>query len=91
MKKLSATVKGRVQGVGYRMFARDAARRLSLSGYVQNLPDGTVFVSASGVETDLHDLVLQLQRGPWGARVERVDCEWSEVAHSETTGFEVRA
>ena len=91
MRKLSATVMGRVQGVGYRMFARDTARRLGLSGYVQNKPDGTVYVSAVGAETALNELLRHLARGPWGARVEQVECEWSDVPTSENIGFEVRA
>ena len=91
MKKLAAIITGRVQGVGYRMFARDTARRLGLSGYVRNLPDGSVFVTASGDEAALKDLVRHLERGPWGSRVEKVQCEWVDGAFTESSGFEVRA
>ena len=91
MKMLSATVEGRVQGVGYRMFARDVARRLGVSGYVRNLPDGSVHVAASGDEATLRELIRHLERGPWGARVESVQCEWSEGESYEYAGFEVRA
>ena len=44
----TGTVTGRVQGVGFRYFVARSARNLGLSGYVRNLPDGTVEVAASG-------------------------------------------
>ena len=78
--KLTATVHGRVQNVGYRMFARDAARRLNLGGHVRNLPDGSVYVTATGEEAALRELVRHLERGPHAARVETVECEWSPDA-----------
>ena len=44
----TGTVAGRVQGVGFRYFVARSARGLGLSGYVRNLPDGTVEVAAAG-------------------------------------------
>jgi acylphosphatase len=66
-------VHGRVQGVGYRFFAQRAASGLGLKGYVRNLPDGTVEVYASGDEASLTKLRQELEAGPIGARVERVE------------------
>ena len=49
----TGTVAGRVQGVGFRYFVARSARGLGLSGYVRNLPDGTVEVAASGNRASL--------------------------------------
>ena len=65
-------IAGRVQGVGFRWFARVAARRLELGGWVMNRADGTVEVVATGPQEKLDQLRRQLSRGPDGARVESV-------------------
>ena len=66
-------VHGRVQGVGYRWFAKDAAGELRVTGYVKNLHDGSVEVYAVGSDEQLDALRLRLEQGPPGARVTRVD------------------
>jgi acylphosphatase len=57
-------VKGRVQGVGYRMFVLNAAQSLDLIGHVRNLDDGSVEVLAAGPPEKVEDLLSHLQRGP---------------------------
>ena len=64
---------GRVQGVGYRWFVWREAERLGLRGVVRNLPDGSVEVTAEGVDDALARLEQALARGPSVARVDRVD------------------
>ena len=66
-------VYGRVQGVGYRWFVWREAERLGLRGVVRNLPDGSVEVTAEGVDDALARLEQALARGPSVARVDRVD------------------
>ena len=66
-------VTGMVQGVGYRWFVRRAAVRLGLAGYARNLPDGSVEVGVEGAEGSLEAFVLELERGPLLARVDRVE------------------
>jgi acylphosphatase len=67
-----ALVYGRVQGVGFRYSCYHEARRLGLTGWVRNKPDGNVEVWAEGNKEKL-DLFLQwLRRGPPGARVDQV-------------------
>ena len=68
-------ISGNVQGVGYRFFARDVAERLSIAGYVRNLYDSRVEVYAIGRPEQLSAMRGALSRGPWSARVERVDEE----------------
>ena len=62
-------VSGMVQGVGFRYFARQAALRLGLAGYVKNLRDGRVEVYAIGPATRLAELRTELEHGPRGASV----------------------
>lgn len=70
MADLHVRVTGIVQGVGYRWFVRERARRLGLAGWVRNLTDGTVEVAASGDAGQLELLRGELKRGPRGAMVD---------------------
>jgi acylphosphatase len=67
-----ALVQGRVQGVGFRYSAYYEARRLGLSGWVRNTPDGAVEVLAEGRQTGLESFLRWLHRGPPGAWVDSV-------------------
>ena len=88
--RLVALVHGRVQGVGYRMFAIRHAQALGLSGYERNVPDyRTVEVVAEGPREALDKLLLQLRRGPYGARVDAVDTTWGP-AQGGLDFFDVR-
>lgn len=69
---------GRVQGVGFRFFAQDAARREGLSGGVRNLDDGTVEAVAEGESGSLERFEAALRRGPSRSRVEQVRVEGTE-------------
>jgi acylphosphatase len=79
-------VSGTVQGVGFRYFVERVARQLKLSGYVRNLGDGRVEVYAIGPVGLLGALRRELERGPNGAFVSRVDEEEapfeSQFSHS---------
>jgi acylphosphatase len=82
-------VSGRVQGVGYRFFAQDAARREGLHGYVTNHDDGTVEVKAEGEAEALERFERQLRQGPSRSRVEHVTID--DVAPDQgSTGFSIR-
>lgn len=73
MHTLHVRISGKVQGVGFRWFVREEARRLGVSGWVTNLRTGEVEVKAGGEQSSLERLRRALQVGPPGARVERVD------------------
>jgi acylphosphatase len=73
MPRLHVRIHGRVQGVGFRWFAREEARRLGLSGWVTNRPGGEVEVEAGGEASSLDRLRRALEVGPSGAQVERVE------------------
>lgn len=85
-KKLTAVVRGRVQGVWFRGFTRDHATRLGLDGVAVNEPDGSVRVVAEGERGDLDELVRILREGPPMARVDAVDTRWDEP-EGGYTGF----
>jgi acylphosphatase len=72
MEIIHLEVSGRVQGVGFRWFVVDKARRLQLSGWVRNRPDGCVEIAASGKADALAQLESAVTRGPQGAQVQRV-------------------
>ena len=71
--RLEASVRGRVQGVGYRVFALREAGALGLDGFVANEADGSVRVVAEGRRVDLEALVGRLEDGPPAGYVDRVD------------------
>ena len=60
MPAMHILIAGRVQGVGFRWFARVAARRLELSGWVRNRQDGTVEVAAAGRQDKLDQFRRQI-------------------------------
>jgi acylphosphatase len=65
-------IHGRVQGVGFRWFTRDAAAREGVTGYVRNRPDGTVESYAEGEADALTRFERAVRSGPPGARVKQV-------------------
>jgi acylphosphatase len=82
-------VSGRVQGVGYRFFARDAAERIGVTGYAKNLRDGRVEVYALGANDQLRDFSRELRRGPSHAAVTDVAEVDAEVLPAFSSGFSV--
>lgn len=76
LKQVTIVVRGRVQGVYFRASSQREARRLGLSGWVKNKPDGNVELLAEGEEEGLKDLIAWSNRGPSAARVERVEVRW---------------
>jgi acylphosphatase len=72
VSELHLRITGVVQGVGFRWFVRERARRLGVSGWVRNLPDGSVEVAAAGDQQQIELLRAELQRGPRGAAVDHL-------------------
>ena len=80
-------VSGIVQGVGFRYFVRTRAVALGLSGFVRNIPDGTVEVVAEGDRPVVNTLIGELRIGPRSASVERLNVEWEDPT-KEFKGFD---
>ena len=81
-------IRGRVQGVWFRDSTRTKARELGLSGWVRNLPDGSVEAVAEGPRVIIEKLVGWLHRGPPLARVSGVEIDW-ETPRGGLAGFDI--
>jgi len=79
--EIECIITGRVQMVMFRDFACRRARRLGLSGTVQNLPDSSVRVIAQGEKDKLAKYIGLLKRGPLLAKVLEVKIRWREVGN----------
>ncbi len=82
---LEVRVSGRVQGVGFRYFTLEVARRLGLTGYVMNTRDGGVRAYAEGPRGSLEQFLRALQQGPGGARVRQVRITWGAATGAHST------
>jgi acylphosphatase len=87
----SVVVEGRVQGVGYRDFARRAAERLGVAGWVRNRRDGAVEALLAGPADAVEALIAELRRGPPGASVLRLQVVEAAETQTPPHRFEVRA
>lgn len=87
--RLHVRVSGRVQGVGFRAFVLEAARRLELTGWVRNVGADGVESVAEGPRPKLESFLETVRVGPRAARVDQVRVEW-EPPSGEFHGFEVR-
>ena len=84
--RLTAFVRGRVQGVGFRWWVRARALELGLTGHAANLADGRVEVVAQGPREQCECLLTLLGRGPASAAVTGVVGQWSARRGTES-GF----
>ena len=71
-------VRGRVQGVGFRVFAAQVARRLQLFGGVRNLEDGRVELEVEGPKGLIETLLNELKIGPPAAEVSQIETTWGQ-------------
>jgi acylphosphatase len=88
--RIEATVRGVVQGVGFRWFALREAQRRRLTGWVANEHDGSVRVVAEGPPEAIEAFREALERGPGGSVVDRVSAV-EMPATGRFEGFEVRS
>jgi len=77
-----------VQGVLFRRELTDVARKIGITGWVRNLPDGRVEAVAEGERELLEELVRFCHIGPPGARVSGVEVEWFDFK-GEFRGFKI--
>jgi acylphosphatase len=89
VQRLHATVRGRVQGVGFREYTRRHAAALGLTGWVRNRPDGSVELEAEGPRATLDELLRRLHTGPRLSRVDAVEVCW-QPPNGEQGWFSIR-
>lgn len=89
LASLEVRVTGRVQGVGFRYFTLELARRLDLTGYVMNMRDGGVRAYGEGPRASLEQFLHALERGPGGASVREVRPVWGAATGQYST-FSIR-
>jgi acylphosphatase len=73
MPTIRLRITGRVQGVGYRVWAMRMAASLGLDGWVRNRRDGTVELLATGAEPTIAAMVEACRKGPAAAEVAAVE------------------
>lgn len=79
MKHVNITVKGKVQGVYFRLSTKAVADQLGVKGYATNLPDGSVFIEAEGDDFALDTLIEWCHEGPERAEVSEVNVMAAEL------------
>ncbi len=86
---LHLTVSGRVQGVGFRYFTHDTARRLEINGYVKNLPNHGVEIYAEGSRKHIMKFLEQVKKGPSLSRVINTHAEWENITEKKYENFSI--
>ena len=68
-------IQGWVQGVGFRYAARKIAFQFGITGFVRNLPDGSVYIEAEGSEEQVKEFITWCHTGPARAQIRSVAIE----------------
>lgn len=85
MKQVHIFISGFVQGVGFRQFIKQNARRLGVTGRVRNTQDGKVETIMQGSQENLDEMVELCKKGPFLAEVEDVQVEWEEASEKHSS------
>jgi acylphosphatase len=88
-QRVHLKIMGRVQGVSFRWYTRDKAEELGISGWVRNMPDGSVELVAEAGKELLNEFVEWCKSGPSLARVDEVSQRWEEGS-GEFDKFSIR-
>jgi acylphosphatase len=83
------TVKGYVQGGGFRWFVNDIAESLLLAGWVRNISGGSVEAVFEGEKSEIEKAIEQCYNGPSHAVVSQIDAVWDEAVE-DLVGFNIK-
>jgi len=70
---VQVSIRGRVQGVGFRYYTQIEARKLGVTGWVRNCSDGSVEVVIGGASVQVKSMKQWLKHGPSYAEVEHIE------------------
>ncbi|MDR2269761.1 MAG: acylphosphatase [Sphingobacterium sp.] len=79
MKHLNISIRGKVQGVFFRLTAKAVADQVGVKGFVVNQKDGSVYIEAEGDDFALDSLLDFCQEGPEDANVEAVEAQEGDL------------
>lgn len=72
LRHVRLTIRGQVQGVGFRFFTYNMASRLGVVGWVRNLSDGSVQIEAEAPDLVMEQFIARLRQGPSYGRVDEL-------------------
>lgn len=75
VKRYKAVLTGNVQGVGLRVFAKEQATNLGVTGWIKNMPDGTVNLEMQGKQPEIDKLTAIIKKGNFIIKVETMNVE----------------
>ena len=90
VKRVRLLLKGRVQNVTFRAFAKQNAGKLGLVGYAKNLRNGDLEIVAQGDQGKIEQFVQLCRRGPLFAKVESIQESYPEDGDEEFDIFDIR-
>jgi acylphosphatase len=90
MLGLKIKIYGRVQGVGFRFFAKQWAEKLNIVGFVLNEKDGSVYIQAYGKKENLEKFLNNCFKGTSFSKVLKIDYEWIKNEDIFYKNFEIR-
>lgn len=79
MQQVHLLISGKVQGVWYRVFVKENARELGLTGWVRNTDEGAVESVVQGEKAAIEQLIAHCRQGPKLAEVKDIDIVWEEI------------
>jgi acylphosphatase len=88
--QLHMMVSGRVQGVGFRYYTQDIARKLKIPGWVRNTPDRKVEILSFGSRDKLEEFLRLIEKGPALSLVKDIQSEWNQVSNIAFSDFGIK-
>jgi acylphosphatase len=89
IEQVHVIVRGKVQGVSFRMETQRTAQNLNITGWARNCPDGSVEAIFEGQKNDLDRMIRWCHQGPPGSSVDQVETDWLDTV-SGFSGFDIR-
>lgn len=87
MKTVKIRVIGIVQGIFFRKFIEEEARKLNLNGFVRNLDDGSVEIIIEGTDQPIKEMINIAKRGSKHSKIKHI--EYKEITHQGFDNFKI--